>query len=332
MGERSARTRTFFLFEKALIVCKLKGNYYNYKETFLINEYQIEDPQANPASSVASNLPSGGILSNLFNDLTTNNNLLNNSLSGINSSLSSSSINLNSNQHALYLVSTDKSKINLIIFKNKEQKKIWKQSLVQARDKVRPPGQRNNKHAFELTNFERNLVKCFVCSKYLLGLFYQGYRCVNCSSIAHKDCLTKISVACISANMPNPTMVSPLVANLVLNSIKNKPAVTIERSQSTVSNSSRQQSNANCCARAWLKYDGRPEPPEYPILLFNQGDLIQVTDDDDDEWWKGFILNSSKLTREEGSHTIFLLFFALKKYMGINNGCYIKKCAFLFCL
>jgi hypothetical protein len=32
--------------------------------------------------------------------------------------------------------------------------------------------------------------------------------------------------------------------------------------------------------------------------VFNQGDLIQVTDDDDDEWWKGFIL--SKSVKEEG--------------------------------
>lgn len=53
-------------------------------------------------------------------------------------------------------------------------------------------------------------------------------------------------------------------------------------------------------AQAWLKYDGRPAPPEGPVLLFKQGDFIQITDDDDDEWWKGFIVNANKLTREEG--------------------------------
>ena len=303
LGERSARTRTFFLFEKALIVCKLKGNYYNYKETFLINDYQIEDPQSNLG---ASNLQSGGTLLNLFHDLTSNANLLNNSLSGINSSLSSSSINLNSsNQHALYLVSSDKTKINLIIFKNKEQKKIWKQSLLQSRDKVRPVGQRNGKHSFELTNFERELVKCFVCSKYLLGLFYQGYRCSLCSSIAHKDCLNKTSVACVPATPINTTSIINSIGNKLnsgcsLSQLRSPPVVTLERSLSSVSSSSKQLTNGSYCARAWLRYDGRPPPPENPILLFNQGDLIQVTDDDDDEWWKGFILNSSKLTRDEG--------------------------------
>jgi len=155
-------------------VCKLKGNYYNHKETFLINDYQIEDPQSNTNGNIPNSSSSGGTLFNLFHDLTGNVNPLNSSLSGINSSLSSSSINLNSNQHALYLISMDKTKVSLIIFKNKEQKKIWKQSLIQARDKVRPMGQRNAKHSFELTNFERDLVKCFVCSKYLLGLFFQG--------------------------------------------------------------------------------------------------------------------------------------------------------------
>ena len=304
-------------------MCKLKGNYYNYKETFLINEYQIEDPQSNLTSSISSNLPAaaatGGLLSTLFNDLTTNTNLLNNSLSGINTSLSSSSINLNSNQHALYLISTDRSKINLIIFKNKEQKKIWKQSLIQARDKVKPAGQRNNKHLFELTNFERDLVKCFVCSKYLLGLFYQGYKCTACSSIAHKDCLAKINVTCCAANVQPNTVVTPFSTTMLVNAIGNKlisgcslshsipsssttskPTVALERSLSNVSSSSKQMSNGNYCARAWLKYDGRPVPPETPILLFNQGDLIQVTDDDDDEWWRGFILSASKMTRDEG--------------------------------
>jgi hypothetical protein len=86
--------------------------------------------------------------------------------------------------------------------------------------------------------------------------------------------------------------------------------VTLERSLSSVStssSSSRQQQQQNQLgnstsyrAQAWLKYDGRPPPPEPPVLVFKQGDFIQITDDDDDEWWKGFIVNANKLTREEG--------------------------------
>jgi hypothetical protein len=50
-GERIARTRTFFLFEKALIICKSKGDLYNYKETLLINEFTFEDPSTMPHSN-----------------------------------------------------------------------------------------------------------------------------------------------------------------------------------------------------------------------------------------------------------------------------------------
>lgn len=49
--------------------------------------------------------------------------------------------------------------------------------------------------------------------------------------------------------------------------------------------------NSNtCCAKAIFRYDGRPPPYQQPALLFNQGDIIQVTDDDDDDWWRGYLM------------------------------------------
>jgi len=59
------------------------------------------------------------------------------------------------------------------------------------------------------------------------------------------------------------------------------------------------------CVRAIYRYDGRPDPPELPVLIFNVGDLIQVTDDDDDYWWKGYLIKFKKaqslsITKEEG--------------------------------
>ena len=61
-GERIARTRTFFLFEKALIICKSKGDLYNYKEALLIDEYIIEDPSVTPNSNSSSlDLSSGAV-------------------------------------------------------------------------------------------------------------------------------------------------------------------------------------------------------------------------------------------------------------------------------
>lgn len=137
LGERYARTRSFFLFEKALIVCKLKGNFYNYKETLLINEYSIEDQQSmgSLASQSSSNLPQG-IISNLFADLASSKTSSTN-LSLLNSNLSTSAINLNSgsNPFALHLINSDQTKIYLILFKNKEQKKFGKRVYLKLRTK-----------------------------------------------------------------------------------------------------------------------------------------------------------------------------------------------------
>lgn len=274
-GERYARTRTFFLFEKALIVCKLKGNYYNYKETLLINDFSIEDHhQSNLTSQSSSNLPHG-IISNLFNSSNLNSS----------SNLSTSSLNLNSgsNAHSLHLINNDHTKIYLIIFKNKEHKKEWKECLLKAKEKMQPQGQRVFKHFFQLTNFERDLVQCCVCNKYLLGLFYQGYKCSQCPSIAHKDCLTKIASSCSSLTIQAPLLLNKPVSN---------SGVTITRSLST--SSAKSNYNQTLLAQAIYNYDGRPPPPEGTALNFSQGDLIQVTDDDDDDWWKGVIVSKNK--------------------------------------
>jgi hypothetical protein len=168
------RTRTFFLFEEALILCELKGDNYIYKETLPLNEYFIEDLQASSSSSSLS--------------------------SSLSNSLTSSSFNLNKalNLHSLELVSSDRSKKYLIQFENRQQKETWKQSFLQAKENVIPDDHKINKHHFKLATFDRQLVKCFVCSKFLLGLFYQGYKCCLCSEIAHKDCLKKITTLCIS--------------------------------------------------------------------------------------------------------------------------------------
>lgn len=128
-----ARTRSFFLFEKALIICKAKNNYYSYKETFLLSDYNIEESL------------SSGFMS-----------------SSVDSSSSTST-------HSFYLSNPASGKYNLVLFKNREEKKIWKEALVNAKRKSKPEGHSIQKHSFELTNFDKNLTQCFVCSKYLLG-------------------------------------------------------------------------------------------------------------------------------------------------------------------
>lgn len=130
-NDSSASTRTFFLFEKALIVCKAKGNFYNYKETILLSDYAIEDPQTLSGGGGGGTVGSGGLLSlngqnsSLASSSSSNlghvgllTNLIQSNLSSLNPNLSSSSINLTSSQATLCLVNIDNpTKIYQLIFK-----------------------------------------------------------------------------------------------------------------------------------------------------------------------------------------------------------------------
>ena len=290
LGERIARTRTFFLFEKTLLVCKSKGDLYNYKEALPIDEYTIEDPAVMSAAGNNSN--------------SLDSNALNLSLIG----------NSGANAHNLVIYNMTRSKVYAFYFKNQEQKRIWRQCLNQAKEKIQPKGQRHNKHMFVFSNFKHEMATCVVCKHFLLGIFYQGYRCDLCAQVAHKDCLLKTSLCTVAAATPthivNPQQFSSSGKNnLRINSMsalhQTAPKITLERSVSICSASSSKQSSPSFCVRAIYKYDGRPPPPEFPILMFNEGDLIQVTDEDDDYWWKGYLIKSKRspgqhLTKEEG--------------------------------
>ena len=130
------------------------------------------------------------------------------------------------------------------------------------------------------SNFKHDMVLCSVCKKYLLGIFYQGYKCELCSQIAHKDCLSKTSQCTVGTHSPSMHLnTNPPFKNSNKNSRINlssslhiQPSITLERSMSTRSASSQQ----SFCVRAIYRYDGRPDPPELPVLMFNEGDLIQV--------------------------------------------------------
>lgn len=80
---------------------------------------------------------------------------------------------------------------------------VWKDCLLSAKHQAQPDGYNINYHYFELFNFDRELVKCNVCDKYLLGIFYQGYKCRVCEMKCHKECLVKIlnSAVCQNANL-----------------------------------------------------------------------------------------------------------------------------------
>ena len=133
------------------------------------------------------------------------------------------------------------------------------------------------------------MVKCDVCKNYLLGIFYQGYKCEVCPCMAHKDCLLKTSICTATTQPPSPRTAQSFSKS---RSSSQTHPVSLERSMSSVT---KQSVNT---VRAIHKYEGRPAPPELPFLKFSVGDLIQVTDDDDEDFWRGFILNSS--SKDEG--------------------------------
>jgi guanine nucleotide exchange factor VAV len=284
--ERIARTRTFFLFETALIICKTKGDLYNFKETLLIEDYSIEDPALNNNNNTSNG--SG----------TSNNNNNNNSFNNDTNSVVNIGLIGTGSANAFSLIInniSNRTKTYLFYFKNQEQKKVWKTLLLQAKQKVQPEGQRFNKHLFRLTNFDQEMTACNTCKKYLLGIFYQGYKCEFCSFVAHKDCLFNAQL-CLP---PTPITLLDIVQQKHQQQNLSRHSSSNNHSQLNIE-LHRSSSLKQLTVKATYKYDGRPKPPEAPVLTFNEGDIIQVTDDDDDEWWKGYLLKSNKTIKEEG--------------------------------
>ena len=170
--------------------------------------------------------------------------------------------------NCINLVSNDRSKVYSFIFKDSKLKEEWKATLVDAIDRLQPTGYNNKNHLFVLFNFKREIVNCSICQALLHGIFYQGYKCMNCNRIAHKACIKKLEASC------NETNNSSLKANLSATDTEKRTIKKFEAYK----------------VRALYSYQGRPSPTrkECQILMFNVGDIIIVTDDDDDDFWKGY--------------------------------------------
>ncbi len=196
----------------------------------------------------------------------------------------------------------------MFYFKNQEQKRVWKEWFDKAKSIIEPIGQRFNKHMFIFTNFKKELVRCGVCTKYLLGIFYQGYKCEFCSQIAHRDCLTKTSLCTVGSHLPSLN-VQPFKGNitgLLTSSISHSKTHSLSNIQMWRSVSfnkpNASQQTSLFCVQAVFRYDGRPEPPELPVVTFNVGDIILVTNDEDDCWLRGYVIkpNQARSVKEEG--------------------------------
>lgn len=133
--------------------------------------------------------------------------------------------------------------------------------------------------------------------------------------MAHKLCLTKATACSPPTPSPALSVILPTInklqqrTSLPQNSQQQQQqqqsVVPIENYQGIIERSNSFKQQLAPIVRAVYKYDGRPLPPEFPVLTFSPGDLIQVTDEDDDEWWKGFVVKNTKtssvnLSKEEG--------------------------------
>ena len=157
-SEVFSRSRSCFLFEKALVVCNMKGNFYGYKYTLHLSEFYIEE--SNASASALAETPA----TNTFFLVNTD----------------------KANGHVYQLT-----------FTNNMEKSAWKKEIEMAKERVNPQDQTGKHgHFYELANFEQNIVQCFQCSNHLNGIFYQGFRCVYFQEIAHRDCLSKVKTVC----------------------------------------------------------------------------------------------------------------------------------------
>ena len=163
IGETFAKTRTLLLFDKAIFICKSRGDIYDYRGTIMLNEYKIQNYYHSRSSSSEEWKK---------DNQATQLNLLQNS---------------------------DRTKGYSLLFKDQKQKADWKSKIESSIGKLEPYGFNSNDHMFTLFNFNREIICCSLCQKTLLGILFQGYKCKRCLSIAHKDCIMKYQ-KCSSRN------------------------------------------------------------------------------------------------------------------------------------
>lgn len=142
--EKDGGKKFVFLFEKAIIIISKSFNSYSHMDTIPIEDY----------------LCSGEAVSHVL--------LKSVSIDSTTTSKSSSSNDSSVNMLGLHSQHTNMS--YFFYFKTLEQRNEWQEML----NGTRPANLAHHKHKFTLKNFERNIVECKCCNKYLNGIFFQG--------------------------------------------------------------------------------------------------------------------------------------------------------------
>jgi hypothetical protein len=164
--EISFKNRTLLIFDKAIFICDSTSiaNNYNYLDVLFLDEYEAQNYDL-------SRLP-----------------LLLRETKKVREYSSRKLILVNNN---------DASKNFKFLFNNTEQKERWKSFITSSIKRILPPGYKKNNHKFKLFNFQKEVLNCSVCSKLLLGIFYQGYKCINCNIVVENfDCIDILNTQC----------------------------------------------------------------------------------------------------------------------------------------
>lgn len=86
-----------------------------------------------------------------------------------------------------------------LVSRTESEREAWFSALLTAMDAVNPSENAAQGHVVHLTTFA-DPTECFQCARPLMGLFFQGYRCLRCQACLHKKCLE--DCACLEVGAP----------------------------------------------------------------------------------------------------------------------------------
>ncbi|KAM9320988.1 proto-oncogene vav [Gastrophryne carolinensis] len=161
--------------------------------------------------------------------------------------------------HMFYLMDSRGANAYELYFKTRELKKKWMEQFEMAVSNIHPDHARDNGHDFQMHSFE-NTTRCKACQMLLRGIFFQGYRCSNCRTPAHKECLGRV----------------PFCGRQV------KWYCLIQFCLSYTPGLAKME--------ACQEYFGIPPPPIAfgPPLKMHKGDIIELTKAEAEQnWWEG---------------------------------------------
>jgi guanine nucleotide exchange factor VAV len=158
-----SKQRYVFVFERVILICKkLKNDIFNFKNSYELKNYSIQDTQTeSPTSTTKSNSTLTRIKSAARFDY--------NTLTMLNAV----------NQHTIQ-----------IDLKSVPQKKLWKEAIEFAINKSNPSEGKAKFHVLTYKTYD-SPTECSTCHKLLKGSFYQGYHCSRCNRNLHFECINQ---------------------------------------------------------------------------------------------------------------------------------------------